>query len=407
MTPLIMEKHIHSILNYWKSAVDWKNGGIFYIRDPFDKIKKDENKCLLMHVRQLYNFSVGYELKNQECEKIAKHLFNTLDPLFLKREGLYASFSKTKNKIDSKEEFSAYNQFYAVVGLSRYARAFNDKKAWYKAKDLFFHSKKSFSGKKKFRYFGVFASWNPHEKNLLWKNGNTILHLYEALINLSLSLSVFSKEEQKKELALLLKELDDTLFLITNKIYDRKRKVMLEYFEDDLSISDYQLYGSVTNAHALEWIGFMIEMELITGKTIPFLNKEGKLLLDLSFKRAESKSGGFKNHYFLKEQKSIDFIDFWSQVEAILAACYAYKRYNDKKYLSYAKKLWKFYTRYFFDTEFGGIYSEVTSEGIATDRRKGHRFKCDHHNLRMAEKILFYRLLSSDRLLPFDFETKI
>ena len=84
---------------------------------------------------------------------------------------------------------------------------------------------------------------------------------------------------------------------------------------------------------------------------------------------------------------------FLGQVESTLTACYAAGYYRSSRYLAKARELLSFYFNYFVDREFGGIFSELSSSGIAVDRRKGHMYKCDHHNLRMCEKILKYGLL--------------
>jgi mannose/cellobiose epimerase-like protein (N-acyl-D-glucosamine 2-epimerase family) len=223
-----------------------------------------------------------------------------------------------------------------------------------------------------------------------------MLHLYEALVNLGLAAqSIFCCAGRDRVFARLLPVFDDCYRLITRRIFNKRLNVTLEDFDDDMTISMDQRYGSVTNAHALEWMGFMIEARWLTGRRHPFLEKAGRGLLDASFARADSPLGAFRNDYYLREGRSAEWTSFWAQVESTLTACFAAKFYGSPRYLRKADRLWSFYSRYFLDREFGGIFSEVSSSGIALDRRKGHMYKCDHHNLRMCEKIIQYRLLDA------------
>lgn len=391
-----LSSHIRSILEFWTPALDWKAGGIHFLMRDFGKGPDRRSvKNLLMHVRQLYDFSVGHERGYPGATKAARHLSSTLDPLFLKPEKLYASYHQPEGNW-RREGFSAYDQFYCVVGISRFARAFRDKQAWRKARDLFFRAMTIFGHGATFRTQGLFASWNPSKRRWHWKSGNALLHLYESLVNLGLACrAVFgSSPEGEREFKALEPVFEDCYHLITRKIYSRKHRVMLEDFEDDLTPGLDQEYGCVTNAHALEWIGFMIEASLLTGKNYPFLGKEGKKLADISFERAASRLNGFRNDYFLHEKTSTEDVPFWAQIESILTACFLAKWWKDNSYLLKARKLWDFYGKYFLDRKFGGIYSAVSCHGVATDRRKGHAWKCDHHNLRVCEKILDYGLLS-------------
>ena len=314
LTREVLDRHIRGIIAFWKPAVDWKGGGIHYrMKDFGEGPDRRKGKCLLMHVRQLYDFSVGYEMGIPGCARIARHLYRTLDDIFLNKQEFYDSFTEP-NRWFPADEISAYNQYYTVVGISRYSRALGGREAYEKAQKLFLRAKKKFTGGADFSTRGAFGLLNKKTGKLSWKSGNALLHLYEGLVNLGLAADeIYCCSEREKVLDGLKPHFDGCEKLITRKIYDKTYKVTLEDFDDDMSISREQRYGNVTNAHALEWIGFMIEAEWLTGRKIPFLRTKGRELLDLSFDRADSPLGAFKNDYFLREGRSVEWTSFWAR----------------------------------------------------------------------------------------------
>lgn len=87
MVPQYFKDHLSYILTWWEDFIDWEKGGVFTVIKPFTKIPVQEYKIPLMHLRQLYNYSVGFEQGHPRAEKIANHLANSLFEVFPERQG--------------------------------------------------------------------------------------------------------------------------------------------------------------------------------------------------------------------------------------------------------------------------------------------------------------------------------
>ncbi|MDA3799404.1 MAG: AGE family epimerase/isomerase [Kiritimatiellae bacterium] len=388
--------HIRYILNYWENAVDYDNGGIHFYIKPLTQEATDVGvKCFLMHVRQMYNFSVGAKYGIEGSKEIAYHLYNTLDTVFEKREGLYPTVKSryTMRKEPDGEYAKMYDHFYAVIGLSKFATVFADKEAYQKAKTLYLNSMhKANDGE--YRENGCYAYYDYEAQTGKKKNGNTFLHHAEATVNLlCCAKNIFEEKKFLVEKAEIGKILLDVQDMFANKFFNYEYMITPDGINDDLTMAKHVMYFGDTLAHPMEWIGFLYEGEKVMEEPLQFLHEHGENLTNICLERSNAKLGGcFRNDFYLREMMSSENSSFWSQSEAILNTFVANKMY-DTDYTDVAEKMLDFYFKYFIDDEFNGIFSRVDPKGIATERRKGYMFKCDHHSLRMCEKIIDYKLL--------------
>lgn len=385
---------IKYILEYWSCCLDWEQGGIFHIRDNFALASpKKEEKNLLMHVRQMYNYSVGSELKIPRSEEAAHHLFQSLDSCFPAQEGFYPS-GKLWRWQKPSGFLSSYDQFYTVIGLSRYARSFKDKEAFAKAEKLFLHMRDYFCPGD-FAGDGLFTLYDPAEQKFFYRSGNSHLHHLEALINLYLAgreCGTLSKQREQNYINII----EQSLQLFLGKLYFPDLKLMPDNFDDDFNLPPGQRYGALSLAHSLEWIGFWQEASFISGLDIPFLKEEALSVAQKTFERGVWENGCFCEKYYKSHDEVLPIAEFWSLSEAILNAALLSRLFNDSSYLNKARQLFAWHQENMFDPEYGGIFSLVRYTGLPLGRQKGGAWKCDHHALRMAEKILEYRILADD-----------
>jgi mannose/cellobiose epimerase-like protein (N-acyl-D-glucosamine 2-epimerase family) len=382
--------HIAFILNYWKEAVDYENGGIFFLSNHYTgELEKTGEKSVLMHVRQLYNYSVGSLYNVADSEKIAGHLFHTLDSVFQKHQGCYVTNHPYLGGFTKR--ITAYDQFYIVTGLAKYAAVFKDKKAYQRTKEHFLFTRRFF-GDGSFSERGCFDSYDKKTGVFGIKTENAMLHHFEACINLlAAAQSVFNREDFEKEAHEISRIIEESNSLFFNRIYDKEKRIVRKFFENNMQPYKYQDRHPVTIAHALEWMGFFFEAQILLTKS--FLKKEIQELTETTFLRGYHNSGCFLNDFFLEEGRCMATSVFWGQVEAVLGALYAYHLYKDIQYRNMADNLIKFYKENFVDDKDGGIFSGVTDDKIVFQRIKAFAYKCDHHSIRMCEKILQYKLL--------------
>jgi len=380
------------ILGYWKPAIDWENGGINYEMQDFGlgPVQSDQ-KCLLIHARQLYDYSFGAEIGFSDSLAIADYLFSTLDKVFPKFHGsLYHSFSVDTHPTNAPY-LSAYDLYYTVIALTRYSRMNKNPAILMKSYKLF-QSVNNFFNDHPFQSRGCYFEYDLKNKQFRRKTGNTILHRLEALISIidtaiNMELNIFTKDQIKYELNNIEK-------LFINKILDPKHLIALEDFDADFKPSQAQLFGRATNSHILEWIGFWFEANQLAGYNSVFIKEHGIQAVNSAIKRGfDRQTGGFKNDHYLSENKTAETTSFWSQPEAVLGVLYANQIYSSARYRHIADKMFRFYINYFLDRKFGGIFADVSTHGIVINRSKGFAMKCDHHPIRMIDKILEWKLI--------------
>jgi len=386
-----LQSHIEYILKYWRRAVDFENGGINFQVENFEKgIIYQDKKCLLMHARQLYDFSVGLEKGLIDSENVAEHLYRTLDLVFPKDKGLYHSFNFSSYQ-DETDILSSYDNLYLVIALARYARATNDQGVYSKAKEHLSKIREVFADDQ-ISSRGYFAIYHLRENRLYGKTGNVILHFFEAIINLRLAAKLLLSGQDLKDDEIYLDELvGEILELFFTRIFDQDLKMTYEFFNDDFSLSNQQKRGYVTAAHALEWFGFIYEYSILDPQKSHYMKDFDEKFVDSLIERFVDQSGFLKNEYYIKEEVALPKSSFWSQTEATLGVAFASRCFKNRSYLEVSSRMFDFYIANFIDEEFGGIYSDLYLEHdkvIIENRNKGFSMKCDHHSLRMCEKII-------------------
>lgn len=386
-------KHFQEILEYWKIAEDRQDGGIFCNMEPVrHQIGDPGQKCILMHARQLYNFSAGAEQGFKDCKEIADRLFDSLEELFPPQDGIYPP-SPVKGMYVNRQYrgfVSSYNHFYVATAYARYAGMTGIIEHFYKAYNVWKETRRVY-------YAGPFTdngihAWVDEKGTPRGKSGNVQLHHYEALINLYAASEILKdKLEQDK----IQKELTDYLLeaetFFYRVLYDKRTKMTPDHLEEDLS---FKKEGHLTTlGHPLEWWGFLYEAELLTGRKNAFIREEGIALLQRCLDIGLMDTGCFCSHYYFDTDYVPQKTDFWTQIEAILTMSYAWHCLKDEKYLNAAKKMWEFYESYMLDKEHGGVFQRVAADGSLLSMQKGDMWKCDHHALRVCERIGTYRLL--------------
>lgn len=348
---------------------------------------RQKRKCLLMHARQLYDFSVGWELDITGNEPVAQHLYKSLD-IFPRYERMYLSWSDGNPK---QATLSAYDLYFVVIGLARYARASRDQGVWTEALELFLQINLFFDDRS-FARFGCFPTYNTVTKHFGYqKSGNTFLHRLEALVTLLLTAKTLQSPREWIQTVARLKPVQDELVMLFNThIMSRRLKCTVEGFTRSMTMSAQQQRSYLTNAHPLEWVGFFIELSWILEQPLPIAPTTARLLVDAAYDRSYTTTGCFANNYYLRSRRSRPNAGFWAQTEAILGFVYAARFFRNKKYEQRAAELYAFYDQYFIDSQYGGIFSDVSVDGTVINKNKGYEMKCDYHSIRMAEKWLLF-----------------
>jgi len=341
----------------------------------------------------MYNYSVGHEHGLVTCEKIARHLYETLDTVFPEKEG--ALLISSKNRYQGNQHLSGYLNAYLAIGLSRYARTFGHRPALERAIKVYHQLDERFTDS----LLAEKGTWDVYNCETFVKSGktdNAHIHRCEAALNILHSIKTIAPDLLDKEEDYLCKQIEDLTTFFDIHIAVPEQGFTIEHLKDDSSPSTYYRHEKQSLAHGFEWLGFCLEIERHTEIKLPFMQDRMKTLSTITLANGLAPNGCFRNEYIPALKKAPLSAMFWPQVEAILGALWARKRWGEEAFpFEKAERMMNFYQSYFFkaDELGGGILSRVSENGVPTNYGTGHTFKCDHHAVRMIEKIFEYDLL--------------
>jgi mannose/cellobiose epimerase-like protein (N-acyl-D-glucosamine 2-epimerase family) len=343
----------------------------------------------------MYDYSVGYEHLHGGSERIAHHLYDTFDHIFPEKRG--ALMVEPPSRWHDESVISGYNNAYAVIGFSRYAIAFERRDAAERALSIYLDLDRHFTDEP-LAERGSWYFWNLDEDSFHKKADNAQIHrceaafhLYRALIKTAPDLAGCYREK-------LLNDCLDLIRLFERSIARPEEGYTIEDLEDDGSIPLHVEWVNQSLAHGFEWLGFLFEIEDLFETKVPFLGSKGALLGRNTLNNGLAPNGCFRNEWVPSRKAAPQYASFWPQVEAILGSLWCRQRWGDGMFpMEEAERMMEFYMNCMFkdDVLGGGILMQVSENGAPHSLQTGSSCKCDHHAVRMCEKVLDYGLLTS------------
>ena len=118
-----------AVIPFWKTMIDYQNGGFFNSLNNDLYLNKKEDKSIIFHARYLYTFSLWYkELKDKKLLKYINHAYDFIENHFLDNihGGYYWAVSyQGQPTVKTKH---LYAQNFVVYALAEYAQATDNKK---------------------------------------------------------------------------------------------------------------------------------------------------------------------------------------------------------------------------------------------------------------------------------------
>jgi mannose/cellobiose epimerase-like protein (N-acyl-D-glucosamine 2-epimerase family) len=188
----------------------------------------------------------------------------------------------------------------------------------------------------------------------------------------------------------------DFMTFFRNRIARPDEGWTVERLNHDATPADHVEEWAQSLGHALEWMGFYFEMETHCGVTLPFPEEDLRTLARNTLDNGLSPCGAFRNDYVPRFRAGPQIATFWPQVEAPLGSLWAAARWGEETFpREEAERMLAFYRAHLFVPEEygGGIFSSVSENGVPLRWNRGYRFKCDHHAVRLCEKVLEYGLV--------------
>lgn len=392
MDRAFFSRHLHGILDWWEFLVDWTDGGVWVDPHPFSREIRWRRKDLLIHVRQLYNYSVGIEHGHPLARAVAGHLLATLDTVFPRRVGeliLTPHFHET-----SVDIIDGYKHTYLILGLARHARAARSLDVAERALRIYRQLDETLSDHP-LEDRGAWTACLPDGTGRAKKSDNASLHRAEAALNIQMAFDACGAE--RGEATEYLRGQVTALA----RFFDRRLARPEEGYQhsvltDDCEPPPFAEHATKSLAHAFEWMGVCFEIESVFGVDLGFLDGRGRELTRRALAHGLAPNGCFRNDYVPSHGAAAMQGAFWPQVEALLGALWCRKRWGESDFpAEAAERMLGFYRRHFLRPAplGGGILSSVSENGVPMDQRTGHEYKCDHHALRLCEKVIDYDLV--------------
>lgn len=378
-----IRKHLtEDLIPFWDRLRDEENGGFYGFMDSDLTLDKTAKKGGILNSRILWFFSnAAMLLQDERCLADAKQAYEILRDAFVDKEygGIYWAVSYDGKPVDIEKH--AYNQAFAIYGLSSYYDASKDEEALQLAKSLFriVETKMRDEG----GYLeGFERDFSPADNEHLSEHGvmayrtmNTLLHLLEAYTELYR----VSKDPEVRA------RMCEMLDIVHDHVYNAKERRQECFFDLE--------YHSLVDLHSY---GHDIEASWLVERTLEILDDEeytAKILPILHAVRDCTLEKAFNGHYLYNEcgQEGVDKTAvWWVQAETIVALVNAWQKNPDHpEYLEKAESVWEFVKEYLIDREAGGEWrSETDPDGTDHRRPMVSLWKCPYHNGRMCMEVL-------------------
>ncbi|WP_167619204.1 AGE family epimerase/isomerase [Maribellus sediminis] len=372
-----------NILPFWESYTPDPNGGFYgTVLNDGTPVPEAPKGCVL-NARMLWTFSNAYmHFENEAYQELANRAQEYFLTHFIDEEfgGTYWIVKADGTPLDDQKQ--CYGIAFAIYGLAAHYQATEKHESLQQAISLYRKLEEKAFDPINGGYIESFTrDWKTPQRygydgiGVAAKTMNTHLHLLEVYSQLY---KVWPDSGLKSQL----KGLVD-VFL--EKIIDQKRwhqNLFLTREWENLEHIDS--YG-----HDVELSWLLTEAaELIQEETLIKQTKDIALkLVDTQMQEGRNPDGSL-----LYERRNGEIegnLSWWPQAESVIAFFNAWQISGDEKYLDAAITTWEWIKDNLVDTENGGWYGGLDSDGQPLiGQPKVSLWKCPYHNSRMAFELL-------------------
>jgi len=376
-----------NIIPFWLTYTkDDENGGFFGRISNDLKIDLTAPRGLILYTRILWAFSALYQFKPEtQYLELARRAYDYLEDYFLDKKfgGFYWMVDYQGKVIDDLKKI--YGQAFAIYALCEYYAASGDRSALDLAIKIFELIEKHNHDNQFGGYFeSSYRDWRVADNVALSavdlaekKSMNTHLHLMEAYTSLSREWSNEQVQNRLQEL------IDCHLNYILNPDTYHLRLFFDERWTPKSVIISF--------GHDIEtsWLLTEAAEVLSDSQLVSKVAKTCLQMVNATLAAGISAPGGL----FMEmdgEGKIIPRnIDWWPQVEAIIACLNVYQQSKKELYLDHALRFWNFLDKYFIDHQNGEWFYSVSPEGEPDPQRlKVCEWKGPYHSIRGCIEIL-------------------
>lgn len=377
-----LENHVlKKIIPFWTRLVDSKNGGFYsYVSAKTLKTSKKEDKTLVQHSRLLWTFSfLENHYQNKKYLPLAKQSYDFLMNHFEDRENGGFYWSSNYQGIVKDPRKVIYGIAFLIYGLSEYYRVTQDQLVIDKAMEQFRLISKYAKTMDGFYHEEFDLYWNQLPC-LLLSDGfgeteyslNTMLHLYEAYVNLY---DVSKNIEVKNECLEI-------------------QKVFETHFFD---YSSYSLYPYLNrqkeSASSVVSYGHNIEFSWLIRESFEKLESQNERIESFLVKLVDQVYQQGYHDFYVYNQFHHEFdsqMIWWVQAESLLGFYFQFQITENTEYLLAVKAIWETIETKLVDPRKKGewFWSRTKADEPEKNRGMAEIWKTPYHNTRALMKLV-------------------
>ncbi|HYK48492.1 MAG TPA: AGE family epimerase/isomerase [Terriglobales bacterium] len=382
----------HDVLQFWiDHAVDTEYGGLLGRLNRRGEPIPPGDKSVVLISRALWSFSEAYRrYPDPAYQRIAAECLKFLrEKMWDKqRGGYYFMVSREGKVIDSTKQLNPMS--YTMEGLAEYALAFHDEQVAREALDLFTVIDKNAHDNRYGGYriaFTVDWQWIEDYKDGPNAEGSFGRKSYDWHLGLVEALATLFDVTGDARVRARLEELLD---IFVNKIIDADTGYGRYYFHDDWSVADHNgdskqcEYGLDLEA---SWL--LTEAAETVGRNKDLKIRRASLaLVDHALRYGFDKEHGgiYRTGAATGPAENKD-MEWWQQMEAMVAFLNAYQFTGDPKYWQAFDLEARFVNDRFLDRKYGEVYTAIYHDGRIEDEKVGP-WKAPYHVTRGLLEII-------------------
>lgn len=382
----------HHVLQFWiDHAMDKEYGGLLGRLNRKGEPVGSGDKSVVLISRALWSFSEAYRrYPDPAYQKVAAECLKFLREKMWDKErgGYYFMVTRKGDPVDDTKQLNPTS--YVMEGLAEYALAFHDNQAVREALDLFQvidqHAHDNQYGgyriafTKDWQWIKDYKDGPNGAGSFGRKSYDWHLGLVEALATL------YDITGDTRVLA----RLEELLDIFVNKIIDADVGYGRYYFNDDWSVADRDgdskqcEYGLDLEA---SWL--IVEAAQRVGRPQdPKIRSASLALVDHALKYGfEKEHGGVYRYGDATRPASNKDMEWWQQMEALVAFLNAYQLTGDPKYWQAFHLEARFVMDRFVDHQYGEVYTAIFQNGKIDDEKVGP-WKAPYHVTRACLEII-------------------
>ncbi len=384
--------YVDSCAQFWTQVYDSTFGGFYTNVDRFGNLKVEwgTNKDLISQSRDSYGFVRAYMLTgNQSYLEMARH---ALDFMYAhawdnSNDGWFHSNDRYGNPINPEDVKTAFDQHYALLGITAYYEATRDTNDWNQLMKGY-NSSENHLWDSDQQAFGFFDTGTYNWSTVSGKSFNATV---DAITTNILSLYLLTGDNVYRDRLL---QLADN---ILTHLYGSMPQQVIGFVEE------YYSNWAWNNNETMTIMGHVLKAGWCLGRIDQLMPDTGyvraarDLIQDVWDNGYDHELGGpYKDFNRQTGQMlmwgQVDTAKAWWQMEqAVTAGLMMYNLTGESQYLQMADETLSFFMTYFVDHEYGEVYSDRTRYGGQIwGLEKGNSGKAGYHSIELGYYTYLY-----------------